>query len=563
MSRSGRFFGGVPVLFAASLLVVGMDAGPVQARPVPALAASSTVPPTKPPWQPVPPKVTVTQPAPKVVTPSTTPAAPLEATPNTNGSAPTPVIIDTDIFGSADDAGALAIANALQDNGNIKILGVVVNYPSKWGAPAASAINTYYGHSSIPVGSIHPTTSEVATPKDYAQYVAQHFPNQIAGNDGANAPDAVGLYRQLLAGAADHSVTIVGIGLETNLQNLMNSPADQYSGLGGKALIAQKVQSLTMMGGQFPNSPAGDPEYNWRADASAATQVVNEWPTSVQATFEGYEVGASVTTGAGLAKTPATNPVRVAYERMIGAGKSMSSWDSIAVYQAGMGLNGLFTNSPNGSVVVDSVGGDKWSKTVKTGQHYLVKSASDGAIGTELEKLTDQLPATTTPSDPVAAYYQKLGGANSFLGSPVGAEYAPTTGGKAQNYQNGAIYWSSATAAHVVHGAFLARYNQLGGPAGTLGYPLMDEAAVSDRIGQYIRFSRPGGAYMYWTSRTGAHVVYGAILAQYLRLGGPTSALGYPITDEYGVPGGRRNDFQHGWITWQRSNGVIRVGYTR
>jgi hypothetical protein len=220
----------VSVLFATSLLVIGMNAGPAQARPVPALAAASTVPPTKPPWQPVPPKVTVTQPAPKVVKPLSAPAAPRQATRNATG-APVPVIIDTDIFGSADDAGALAAANALQDNGKIKILGVVVNYPSKWGAPAASAINTYYGHGSIPVGSIHPTTSEVATPTDYAQYLAQHFPNQIAGNDGANAPDAVGLYRQLLAGAANRSVMIVGIGLETNLQNLMNSPADQYSPL--------------------------------------------------------------------------------------------------------------------------------------------------------------------------------------------------------------------------------------------------------------------------------------------------------------------------------------------
>jgi hypothetical protein len=33
------------------------------------------------------------------------------------------------------------------------------------------------------------------------------------------------------------------------------------------------------------------------------------------------------------------------------------------------------------------------------------------------------------------------------------------------------------------------------------------------------------------------------ILVQYLRLGGPASPLGYAITDECGLSGGRRNDF--------------------
>jgi uncharacterized protein with LGFP repeats len=303
---------------------------------------------------------------------------------------------------------------------------------------------------------------------------------------------------------------------------------------------------------------------------------------------------------------------------MIGAGKSMSSWDPVAMYVAGMGLGSLFSNSATGSVVVEPDGGDHWVTSPNKGQHYLISKASNSTIGADVEKLMDQLPATPPSSDPVAAYYQKLGGANSFLGKPVGNEYAPTPGGKAQNYQNGAIYWTSRTGAHVVHGAFLAKYRQLGGPAGLLGYPIMDEAAVSDRIGQYIRFSRSGGAYLYWTPRTGAHAVYGAILAEYLRLHGPTSTLGYPITDEnpaaggrynhfsrpggasiywspgsgahaiygairgtwaalgwergrlgypitneYGIPSGRQNDFQHGWITWQRSNGVIRVGYRR
>ncbi|WP_051166297.1 nucleoside hydrolase [Amycolatopsis orientalis] len=470
------------------------------------------------------------------------------------------MIIDTDIYGSADDAGALAIANAMQDNGQVNILGVMVNYPSKWGAPAVSAINTYYGHGGIPVGSIKPAADDVSSP-DYAKYLAQNFPTQIA--DGNSAPEAVALYRKLLAGATDHSVVIVAIGLETNLANLMNSPADAYSSLPGTQLIAQKVKSLTMMGGEFPASNATDgPEYNWKADASAATQVVNTWPTSVPAEFEGYEVGAAVSTGAGLAGTPATNPVRAAYERMIGAGNSMNSWDPIAMYDAGIGHNGLFADNPDpGSVLVAADGGDKWDTTAVKPQHYLVASASASQIGTALESLMDQLPVQPPPADPIVAHYDQLGGAGSFLGKPAGNEYVPTSGGKAQDYEHGSIYWTQASGAHEVHGDILAKYRQYGGPASVLGYPTTDETGAPDGVGRYNHFTGTGGASIYWTPTTGAHAIYGAIRAKWVALGSERSPLGYPVTDETGTPDGkgRYNHFSRadgGSIYWTATTGA-------
>jgi hypothetical protein len=45
-------------------------------------------------------------------------------------SAPVHLIIDTDLFSDTDDAGALAIANAAQDNGKVDLLGVMVDTPS-------------------------------------------------------------------------------------------------------------------------------------------------------------------------------------------------------------------------------------------------------------------------------------------------------------------------------------------------------------------------------------------------------------------------------------------------
>ncbi|WP_341868004.1 nucleoside hydrolase [Amycolatopsis circi] len=558
MKRSPGGWSRFCTLSAISVLTAGVvTAALTSGQPIAAATAQPPPLTSKLPWEPAPPKVTATRPAPSVTKPASPPAAPKAATPGASAAA-VPLIVDTDVYGSADDAGALAIANAMQDNGQVSILGVMVNYPSKWGAPAVSSINTYYGHGGIPVGSIEPAADDVSSP-DYAKYLAQNFPTRIA--DGNTAPEAAGLYRKLLAGAADHSVVIVGIGLETNLANLMNSPADAYSPLTGTQLIAQKVKSLTMMGGQFPASNAADgPEYNWKADASAATQVVNNWPATVPAEFEGYEVGAAVSTGAGLAATPAANPVRAAYQRMIGAGNSMNSWDPVAMYDAGMGHSGLFADNPDpGSVLVAADGGDKWDTTTVKPQHYLLNAASPARIGTALETLMDQLPVAS--ADPIVAHYTQLGGPSSYLGNPVGSEYVPTAGGRAQDYQNGAIYWSQASGAHAVRSNILAKYRQYGGPASVLGYPTTDETATSDGIGRYNHFTGTGGASIYWTPNTGAHAIYGAIRAAWAGMGGERGGLGYPITDETGTPDGvgRYNHFSRtdgGSIYWTPGTGA-------
>ncbi|MCW2746243.1 MAG: repeat protein, partial [Mycobacterium sp.] len=39
-------------------------------------------------------------------------------------------------------------------------------------------------------------------------------------------------------------------------------------------------------------------------------------------------------------------------------------------------------------------------------------------------------------------------------------------------------------------------------------------------------------------------------------LGWETSRLGYPTSDEYGIPGGRRNNFAGGTISWTPGGGT-------
>jgi GH25 family lysozyme M1 (1,4-beta-N-acetylmuramidase) len=171
---------------------------------------------------------------------------------------------------------------------------------------------------------------------------------------------------------------------------------------------------------------------------------------------------------------------------------------------------------------------------------------------------------TDDGTDKIVAHYNAIGGASSYLGSPSGGEY-PVTGGWAQNYANGTIYYSPATGAWAVHGGILAHYQQLGGPGGVLGFPVTDETGTPDGVGRYNHFSGDGGSSIYWTPNTGAWSIHGAIRAKWAALGWERGPLGYPTTDETGTPDGvgRFNHFSGdsgSSIYWTPSTGAWSVG---
>ena len=161
---------------------------------------------------------------------------------------------------------------------------------------------------------------------------------------------------------------------------------------------------------------------------------------------------------------------------------------------------------------------------------------------------------TTGQRSAILAHYNQLGG-SGYLGEVLGAEYA-VPGGRAQDFAGGRIYWSPATGAHEVQGAILAHYLALGGPSSALGLPSTDESPSADSGGRYNDFSH-GGA-VYWSPRFGAHEVHGAIDVKWSALGWEMGVHGYPVTDEQpsadGI--GRYNDFQDGSIYWSPSTGA-------
>jgi hypothetical protein len=126
-------------------------------------------------------------------------------------------------------------------------------------------------------------------------------------------------------------------------------------------------------------------------------------------------------------------------------------------------------------------------------------------------------------------------------------------------FQGGAIYWSPRTGAHVVFGGIASKYNSVGGPSAH-GLPTSDERNVPGLSGARVSYFQNGNA-IYWSQASGAHIVYGAIGAEYTatageRDGGGTvvqTILGAPTSDEMDVPGvsgARMNTFQRGTIYW-------------
>ncbi|WP_174186217.1 LGFP repeat-containing protein [Nocardia barduliensis] len=97
-----------------------------------------------------------------------------------------------------------------------------------------------------------------------------------------------------------------------------------------------------------------------------------------------------------------------------------------------------------------------------------------------------------------------------------------------------------------VDGDIYEKYVQLGGPTGTLGLPLeAEEKGPED--GEYQDFA---GGTIYEAKDGEPHVVWGEIRKAWEENGGAQGELGYPVSDEKDIPGGKQSDFSGGTITW-------------
>lgn len=142
--------------------------------------------------------------------------------------------------------------------------------------------------------------------------------------------------------------------------------------------------------------------------------------------------------------------------------------------------------------------------------------------------------------------FQRLGTIHGPLGYPISQEFvASDRVGRIQFFQGGNMYWTPSTGAHEVHGSIAQRWGETGWQAGPLGYPTTDETVTPNGTGRYNHFQNGS---IYWSPSTGAHVVAGAIRSFWAGLGWETSWLHYP-TGEAALSGAAwRQTFQGGTV---------------
>ncbi|WP_416067330.1 LGFP repeat-containing protein [Rhizobium sp. ZK1] len=161
-------------------------------------------------------------------------------------------------------------------------------------------------------------------------------------------------------------------------------------------------------------------------------------------------------------------------------------------------------------------------------------------------------------------------GWETFLGYPITDESGTPDGvGRFNHFRrldNGAeasVYWTSQTGAYAVYGAIREKWAQLGWET-FLGYPITDESGTPDGVGRFNHFRRLDNgaeASIYWTPRTGARAVWGAIRDKWSSMGWERSELGYPVSDEYQDGSYRRSDFEKGFIRWSPQGGAEVMSY--
>lgn len=301
---------------------------------------------------------------------------------------PIKIILDTDIGPDYDDAGAMAVLHAMADSGKAEILGTFASNKDSLVVPTIEVLNTWFGRAAIPVGA--PKTKGVSLPasQHWPDSLVSRFPHQTRST--REAPDAVTQYRKILAAQPDHSVTVVTIGFLTNLNNLLQSSADQFSPLNGTDLVTLKVKELVSMAGRFPSGK----EFNVYMDSTASIDCFNRWPTEI--IFSGFEIGEKIKTGLRLiAQRGADNPVREAFRIAISASEEdkygRMSWDETAVLIAVYGTEPFFT-TVKGTMKVNPDGSNGWEDHPKGKHTYVRFKMTPDSIASFIEARMMHLP---------------------------------------------------------------------------------------------------------------------------------------------------------------------------
>jgi inosine-uridine nucleoside N-ribohydrolase len=281
---------------------------------------------------------------------------------------PVSVIFDSDMGPDYDDVGAITLLHAFADSGQANILATIASTKYEGVAGVFSVLNTYFQRPELPIAVPKGQALDMRDSQHWSDTLLASYPHSI--NSNSEAPDAVELYRKLLAAQPDRSVTIITVGFFTNLANLLQSAPDVHSKLNGKQLVQKKVARLVSMAAKFPSGK----EFNVEKDAPASQVVFKNWPTEV--ICSGFEIGEKIKTGLPLIQNKAiqNSPVKDVFRISMRLAKEDAagrmSWDQTAVLIAIKGYQPYYTVK-RGKVIVAADGSNTW-KEGKGNHVYIV-----------------------------------------------------------------------------------------------------------------------------------------------------------------------------------------------
>lgn len=286
---------------------------------------------------------------------------------------PVRLILDTDMGNDVDDLMALCMIHSLQKRGACQLLAVTVTKDHPQAAAFVDAVNTLYGYPDTPIGVVRDGAAKEA---GKFNLLADKYPHDL--KSGADAPEAGGLIKDILAKQPDGSVTIAQVGFFTNLARLMDDAE-------AKGLIAKKVKALSLMAGAFQTVgfDTRHLEYNVKLDVPAAQKLAKEWPT--QMVWSGYEIGVAaafphVVIEQDLQYMP-QHPLKEAYYLYSPPPHDRPTWDPTSVLYAVYPDRGYFDLSPSGNITVEDDAATLFRPAKKgAGKHrFLIMSPEQAA----------------------------------------------------------------------------------------------------------------------------------------------------------------------------------------
>jgi len=310
---------------------------------------------------------------------------------------PVAIVYDTDIGNDVDDVLALGMIHALQSRDHCDLLAVTVTKDHPLAAAFSDAINTFYGRPDVPIGTVR----NGATPEQ-GKFNGLANEKNPDGNlryphdlmSGADAPEATGLLRKLLANRPDKSISLVQVGFFTNYRRLLESKTDDISPLSGRDLIGKKVKVLSIMAGSFQTIRDNNHycEYNVIKDIPSAKVLAKDWPTPI--IWSGFEIGITATYPAISIERDYEyaphHPLKQAYYLYNPPPHDRPTWD-LAVWPD----RDLFALSAPGTVAVEDDGFTRF-KPSKNGKHrfLILDEVRTARVRETMVQLCSQPPAS-------------------------------------------------------------------------------------------------------------------------------------------------------------------------